>query len=65
MAKLIVLSCGVWGPHLARHSVLFERDNSSVVAMLSNSMAKDDVVMDLLRVLWFFIAHYDMELILG
>ena len=59
----IVLSCGIWGPHLARQSVLFECDNSSVVAALSNGSAKDNVVMHLLRVLWFFIAYYDIELI--
>ena len=55
----IVLTCGIWGSHLTRHSVLFECNNSSVVAMLSNGIAKDDVVMHLLWVLWFFIAHYD------
>jgi len=51
----IVLSCGVWGPHLAKQSVLFECHNSSVVAVLSNGSAKDNVVMHLLHVLWFFI----------
>ena len=59
----IVISCSVWGPQLAKHSVLFECDNSSVVAALSNGTAKDNAVMHLLRVLWFFIAHYDIELI--
>ena len=59
----IVLSCCVWGPRLAKHSVLFECDNSSVVAALANGTAKDNVAMHLLRVLWFFIAHYDIELI--
>ena len=59
----IVLSCSVWGPLLAKHSVLFECDNSSVVAALLNGTAKDNAVMHLLRVLWFFIAHYDIELL--
>ena len=59
----VVLSCSVWGPLLARHSVLFECDNSSVVAALSNGTSKDNAVMHLLRVLWFFIAHYDIELL--
>ena len=59
----IVLSCCVWGPQLAKHSVLFECDNSSVVAALANGTAKDNVAMHLLRVLWFFVGHYDIELI--
>ena len=59
----IVISCSVWGPQLAKHSVLFECDHSSVVSALSNGTAKDNAVMHLLRVLWFFIAHYDIELI--
>ena len=66
MAKemvLIVLSCSVWGPLIAKHSMLFECDNSSVVAALLNGTAKDNAVMHLLRILWFFIAHYDIELL--
>ena len=59
----VVLSCSVWGPLLARQSVLFEYDNSSVVAALSNRTAKNNAVMHLLCVLWFFIAHYDIELL--
>ena len=59
----IVLSCSVWGPLVTRNTVLFECDNSSVVAALSNGTAKDNTVMHLLRVLWFFIAHYDIELL--
>ena len=58
-----VISCSVWGPQLAKHSVLFECDNSSVVAALSNGTAKDNAVMHLLRVLWFFVAYYNIELI--
>ena len=37
----IVLSCAVWGPTLARHKVLFQCDNSSVVAALQKGSAKD------------------------
>ena len=32
----VVLNCSVWGLLLARHSVLFKCDNSSVVAAQSN-----------------------------
>ena len=63
MAKemvLIVLSCSVQGP---RNLVLFECDNSSVVAALSNGKAKDNAIMHLFHVLWSFIAHYDIELL--
>ena len=59
----IVLSCSVWGPLVTRNTVLFECDNSSVMAALSNGTAKDNTVMHLLRVLWFFIAHYDIKLL--
>ena len=59
----VVLSCSVWGPLLAKHLVLFECDNSSVVAVLLYGTAKHNAVMHLLRVLWFFIAHYDIELL--
>ena len=59
----VVLSCSGWGPLLARHSVLFECDNSTVVTALSNRTAKDNAVMHSLRVLWFFIVHYDIELL--
>ena len=65
MAKellLIVLSCAVWGPTLARHKVLFQCDNSRVVAALQKGSAKDNTVMHLLRCLWFFVAHYNIVL---
>ena len=54
----VVLSCSMWGPLLARQSVPFECDNSSVVTALSNRTAKTNAVMHL-----FFIAHYDIELL--
>ena len=58
----IVLSCVVWGPILARRKVLFQCDNSSVIAALLKGSAKGDIVMHLLRCLWFFVAHYDIML---
>lgn len=58
----IVLSCAVWGPLLARHKVLFQCDNSSVIAALHKGSAKDTTVMHLLRCLWFFVAHYNIVL---
>ena len=58
----IVLSCAVWGSTLAQHKVLFQCDNSSVVAALQKGSAKDNTVMHLLRCLWFFVAHYNIVL---
>ena len=59
----VVLSCSVWGSLSARHLLLLECDNSSVVATLSNGTAKGNAVMHLHHVLWFFISHYDIELL--
>ena len=59
----IVLSTAVWGPQLHRSQVCYHCDNSSVVAALSKGSAHDIVVMQLLRCLWFFIAHYDIHII--
>ena len=58
----IVLSCAVWGPTWARHKILFQCDNSSVVAALQKGSAKDNTVMHLLRCLSFFVAHYNIAL---
>jgi len=55
----ILLSCGVWGPDLSRKSVCFQCDNSGVEAALSKGSAKEYNVMQLLRCLWFYVAHYD------
>ena len=59
----IVLTCAVWGPQLARSAVLFQCDNSSVVAAVKKGAAKETNVMHLLRCLWFFTAYYDISLL--
>ena len=59
----IVLSTAVWGPQLHRSQVCYHCDNSSVVAALSKGSAHDIVVMQLLRCLWFFIAHYNIHIV--
>ena len=56
----IVLACAEWGPQLKRKVVLFECDNMAVVSAVAKGTAKPDLVMYLLRCLWFFTAHYDM-----
>ena len=55
----IVLSCAVWGSCLAHSTALFQCDNTAVVAAVQKGTAKDDLVMHLLRCLWFFTAYYD------
>ena len=59
----IVLSCAVWGLELAERAFCVQCDNSSVVAAIKRGAATDSTVMQLLRCLWFFVAHYDIYLI--
>ena len=59
----IILSCAVWGPHLVRHTVLFHCDNSSVVAAIKKGAAKEPIVINLLRCLWFFTAYFNISLL--
>ena len=58
----IVLSTAIWASSLARHKVLYQCDNSSVVAAICKGSARDTTVMQLLRSLWFFTDHYDIDL---
>ena len=58
----IMLSCAVWGPRLAHKKVLFQCDNTGVVAAIRKGSAKEELVMHLLRALWFFVAHYDIAI---
>ena len=57
----IVLSCAVWGKQVAGGRVLIECDNSSVVAAVNKHYAREQKVMHLLRSLWFFVAHFDIN----
>ena len=59
----IVLNTAVWAPQLAKHCVLYQCDNSGVISALHKGSAKDPVVMNLLHCLWFFVAHYDIDLV--
>lgn len=59
----VVLSAAVWGPQLKRQRVMFQCDNSSVVTSLQKGSSKDSACMQLLRCLWFFKAHYDLDLV--
>ena len=56
----IVLSCAVWGRQLAHKTVLFQCDNTGVVAAVKKGTAKEELVMHLLCS-WFFVAHFDIS----
>ena len=58
----IVISCAIWGPLLVGKSVLFQCDSTVVVAAVSESSAKEPVVMHLLRSMWFVVAHFDISI---
>ena len=59
----IIISIAIWGPSLSGHKVLYQCDNSNVVAAIRKGSARDTIVMHLLRSLWFFTAHYDVDLV--
>ncbi len=42
--------------------MLFQCDDTGVVAAVRKGSAKELTVMHLLRVMWFFVAHYDIHL---
>ena len=58
----IILSCVAWGKALQRQRVLFQCDNSGVVASIHKGSCKDLQVMHLLCTLTFFTAYYDIEI---
>ena len=59
----IVISTAIRGPSLSGHKVLYQWDNSSVVAAIPKGSARDTIVIHLLRNPWFFTAHYDVDLV--
>ena len=61
----IVISIAVWGPHFTRHRVLFQCDNMSLVKAIQKGNSKEPVVMCLMRSLWFFVAFYDVDLVIN
>ena len=58
----VVIMVAVWGPLLAKQSILLQYDNLSLVTSINKGTAKQTLVMHLLRSLWFFTAHYDIAL---
>lgn len=60
----IIISCAVWGSRLHRKAILFQCDNTGVVAAVNKGTSKEEQVMHLLRALWFFAAHYDITIMI-
>ena len=59
----IVLSCAAWERiELVGNRVLVECDNSSMVIAMNKHYARDQTTMHLLWSLWFFVAHFDIDL---
>ena len=58
----IVLSCAVWGRYLSGRRILFECDNFSVVSAVNKHYTREQNAMHLLRCLWFFVAHFDIDI---
>ena len=55
----IVLSMGVWGHEWQGQTVLCRCDNAAVVAILRSGSSTDRTVMDLIRSLFFILAHFN------
>ena len=58
----LVLSCAVWGPLLARKTVLIQCNNTRVVAAVKKGSAKEELVMHLLCTLCCFVAYFDISI---
>ena len=56
----IIFSCVIWGPLLARTHTQFQCDN--LVKAIQKGSSKDNMVMHLLRCLWFFQALFDISI---
>ena len=59
----IIISCAVWGRSFAKKRIEVKCDNQSLVIAINKGTARDSLVMQLLRCLWFFIAIFDIDLI--
>ena len=67
MAKelvLIVFSCAAWGKCLVHKVILFQCDNMGVVSAIRKGSANESMVMHLLWVLWFFVAYFDITILI-
>lgn len=65
MAKELVpmlFSCVVWGSLLSKRRVEFKCDNLALVEAINKGSSKDNMVMHLLRCLWFFTSYFDISI---
>ena len=58
----IVISCAMWGPLLSKKHTEFHCDNQSLVDAINKGSSKDEMVMHLLRCLWFFTAIFNIRI---
>ena len=58
----IIISCAVWAPLLAHKQTQFQCDNQSLVSAINKGSSKDNMVMHLLRCLWFITASFDIDI---
>lgn len=58
----IVLSCVVWGRTMACKVVLFQCDNTGVIAAVKKGRAREPLMMHLLHSVCFFVAYYDISI---
>ena len=59
----VVMAIALWGAQWQATTVLVRSDNTSVVAALTSGSAKDPLLMNLLRCLHFYLAHFDIHLV--
>ena len=59
----LILSVALWGGHWTGATVLCKCDNEAVVAVITTRSARDKQIVQLLRCLFFFEAHYDCHLV--
>ena len=57
----ILFTCVVWGVQLSQRHINFQCDNASLVMAINKGSSKDKFVMHLLRCLWFFVAHFNIQ----
>ena len=58
----ILFTCIAWGAQLSKHHVNFQCNNESLIIAINKGSSKDKLVIHLLRCLWFFVAHFDIQI---
>ena len=57
----ILFTCIIWGVQLSQRHINFQCDNASLVVAINKGSSKDKFVMHLLWCLWFFVAHFNIQ----